>query len=306
MNRRTSSLKALFVFTCVLFNAIAPFGQSLSISRHSNTEVWIEGNPASGVLHTLQGSQNFHLWVDITNNLTESFSSVLPYAGISSGFYRLTPSLPEPPPIRLFLVGDSLASECCGWGSGMHNYLKPNASFINYAWPQTSSRTFLDSAEYQMMLLIKPDYAIFQFGWTDESVDQERNVTAEQFRTNLTSLVNTVRGFNGIPILMTIHAVRAWDSTGKLDPWEHPYNSTIRQVAKGMNVHLIDLYPLTVDLYGKLGPIHSEFMRWTAYPNDIIHFSPLGAVWVAQMVANALPDSMGPYLTKILDPPPAP
>jgi hypothetical protein len=35
-----------------------------------------------------------------------------------------------------------------------------------------------------------------------------------------------------------------------------------------------------------------------------MHLSPLGGTWVAQLVVNALPDALGPYLKGILEPPP--
>ena len=279
-------------------------GQSLSINKKPDNSFWLQASAPAGKPHTLQATENFGLWIDVATEVTAETSLMLEYARIGSRFYRLTPSVPEPPVIRILVIGDSLASDCCGWGGGLAGYFTPNATVINYAQPQTSSRTFLQSVEFQQMLLIKPDYVLFQFGWTDGSVDPGRNVSAEQFAANLRTIIETVRGFGGVPIPVTIHTTRQWDATGKLVNWDHQYNPTTRQVAAEMNAPLIDLQKITGDLYNELGQSGSEFMKFETFPGDVIHFSPLGAVYVARLVAKAFPVNVGPYLIGIFDPPP--
>jgi lysophospholipase L1-like esterase len=304
--RIESSFKVICLLLWAALAAGGTKGQSLSISKKADSNFWIQASAPAGNPHTLQASENFHLWIDVTNDVTDEVSSMLDYARIGSRFYRLTPSAPEAPPIRVLVVGDSLASDCCGWGSGMYGYFKPNAAFINYGQPQTSSRTFIQSVEFQQMLLIKPDYVLFQFGWTDGSIDPDRNAYPDQFEANLRTIINTIRGYGGVPIPVTIHAMRQWDENGKLIPWDHMYNPITRRVAAEMNTPLIDLQKMTIELFNELGQSGSDFMKFTPFPGDTIHFSPEGAVYVARLVAKALPDSVGPYLTGIFDPPPKP
>jgi len=118
--------------------------------------------------------------------------------------------------------------------------------------------------------------------------------------------VQMVRGFNGVPVLITLHAHRTFDDKGKVVPYAQGRNDVIRQLAAELKTPLIDLYQLSTDLYEKLGPDGTAFMPWEGAPNDIMHFSLLGGQYVSQLVVNALPDSFGPYLTAIFDPPPKP
>ena len=71
-----------------------------------------------------------------------------------------------------------------------------------------------------------------------------------------------------------------------------------------MNTFLIDFDQLTRDVYNTLGPTGSAFINFS--PEDYMHFSPLGAKFIARYLANALPDELGPYLTGIFDPPAVP
>jgi lysophospholipase L1-like esterase len=302
---RHTSLKTLLFLIFATFAVILTEGQSVSISKQSTNFILL-ASPPPGAPHTLQATENFHLWIDVTNDLTDPFALLLEYPRVSSRFFRLTPSAPEAPPIRIMASGDSLIADCCGWGAGFYNYLKPNATFINYASPGRGSASALtNSADptLQAMLLIKPDYVFFEYG----VLDQGSGVSPEQFEANLRTLINIVRGFNGVPVFFTVQSYRQWDSAGNPDPWDHPFNPITRRVAAEMKTPLIDLHQITTDLYKKLGPTGSEFMIWTGIPNDIIHFSPVGAVWVSQLIAKTLPDSFGPYLSEnLFDPPPNP
>ena len=103
--------------------------------------------------HTLQASGNLHLWIDLRNELQETYSFPLDSAGVSPRYFRLIPSTPPAPPIRVVIIGDSMAADCCGWGQGIYGYFKPNATVVNYAMPWTSTKVFLQSAEMEKMLL---------------------------------------------------------------------------------------------------------------------------------------------------------
>jgi lysophospholipase L1-like esterase len=189
----------------------------------------------------------------------------------------------------------------------MPNYFKPNATVINYAQPWTSSKIFLQSEELDKMLLIKPDYVLMEFGYSDYTPDPDRGSTAQEFADNLRQIIQIVRGFNGTPILITLHADRQWDATGKLIPYENPYNAITRQIAAEQHTPLIDLYKLSVELFNKLGQSGCAFMTWDpSNPADGMHVSSLGAVYISQLVSKSLPDNLGPYLLGVLDPPPKP
>ena len=202
------------------------------------------------------------------------------------------------------LIGDSMTADCCGWGQGMYGYFKPNATVVNYAMAWSSTKAFLRSAEMDKMLVVEPDYVLIQYGFVDGGTDPDRSTTLDEFADNLRTIVKMVRGFNGVPILVTLHAARVWDDNGKVIPAWQDRNAVTRQVAAELQTPLIDLNQLSMELLNELGETGSDFMELWA--GDNMHLSPLGGQVVAQLVVNALPDNLGPYLTGIFDPPPIP
>src|SRR6187551_2840190 len=112
---------ALPVDNCVL-------GQALSIQR-AGANYNIQVSASEDIPWTLQASENFHLWIDVTNDLTAPFTSLLEFARFSSRFYRLIPPIPEAPPIRIMSFGDSLTSDVSGWAGGMSRLFRPNVTF---------------------------------------------------------------------------------------------------------------------------------------------------------------------------------
>jgi lysophospholipase L1-like esterase len=206
------------------------------------------------------------------------------------------------------LIGDSMVSDCCGWGAGMYGYFKPNATVVNYGMPWDSTKIFLQSAEWEKMLLVKPNYVLMQFGYSDTFYsDPDRYTTIPEFHDNLTNIVQTVLGFGGVPIMVTLHAERIWDANGNVIPRWQDRNAVVKEVAAEFQTPLLDLYQLTFDLFNQLGPSGTQFMQWVpGGPTDDMHFSSAGAVVISRLVVNALPDNLGPYLTGIFDPPPVP
>lgn len=298
--------KVLLISAVLLTDAV--FGQSLSLIRSADSKYWVQASAPAGESYTLQCSENLHLWIDITNDVSTQYSAELGNGDFPTRFYRLKPTPPQPEPIRIVLIGDSMISDCCGWGQGMYGFFNANALILNYAQAWTSTKVFLQSAEYDKMLLVKPKYVLMQFAWTDGGIgDPDRSSNAQEFADNLRSLAQTIRGFGGTPIFIALHANRAWDSQGNLIPSEHGYNIINKQVAAEFNAPFIDLYHLTFDLFSKMGKDACAFMHWpSGEPDDGLHVSSLGAVYVSQLVVRALPDELGPYLTQVFEPLPKP
>ena len=304
------SLSTVLLMGAALYTTAA-LGQSLSIVNKGVTNYWAEGSAPSSTSYVLQASANLHLWADVQDQLQGPYSYYLNQAGIQprfSGdmqrFFRLTPSTPPPSPIRIVMIGDSMTADCCGWGPGMYGYFNQNATVINYAAAYTSTPVFLQSAEKDKMLLLKPDYVLIQYGFTDGAwgpvIAPDRYTTLDQFATNLVTIVNMVRSFNGVPILVTLHAPRTWDTNGVVVPSWQDRNGVTMAVAAQLHTPLIDLYQMTDDLFNELGPNGCDFMTWL--PGDNMHLSLAGAVVVSQLICNALPDALGPYLTNIFGP----
>jgi lysophospholipase L1-like esterase len=289
----------------------ASFGQLISIAKTSGNTYTVEAQARASDPQALQSSANLHLWVDlkeIVQDVPFSYSFDVTNFSFPARFFRLKPSSPPAEPIIMMMLGDSMASECCGWGRSVPLFLKENVTWVNYAIPNYSTKIFLQSAEWDNMRLIKPNYVLIQYGWIDGAEDPTRGTTLAEFATNLRTIINATRGWNGIPILITLHAARLFDEQGKLIRTIPQYQrGTMIEVANELNVPLIDLWALSANLFDTLGPAGCQFMLYDpTHPEDVMHFSYTGSPWVAQVVVNQLPDSLAPYLTGIFEPQPRP
>jgi lysophospholipase L1-like esterase len=318
MRLRLFSLFTSLVISATILLASRAFGQSLSITRKGETNYWVEAIAPASNPSSLQASGNLHLWVDIHNPVQELYSLQFTNEGVSQRYFRLIPAPPEAPPIRVMLLGDSLVNECCGWGPGLLPYFRANATVLNFAVGGYSTKVFLQSAEKDRMLLIKPEYVLINLGAFDEIAGptglnyEGLWTTLDEYADNLRTITGLIRGFNGVPIFVTIHAAQMWDANGNLLPRWQERNARMKQVAAELHAPLIDLNQLTTDLLNQLGESGSAFMHFNAGgptvdgPTDAVHLSPLGGQYVARLLVNALPDEFGPYLTGIFDPPPKP
>jgi pectinesterase len=290
---------------CAALPSSAALGQSLSIINSGAGNYRIEASAPANNPQTLQASANLHLWADIYDPVQGQYSSPLGGMTVAQRYFRLVPSAPPAPPIVVMLLGDSTVSDDIGWGGGMYGYLKPNATVVNYSQPADSTKVFLDqSDELAKMLLVQPNYVFIALGWEDAVGDSDRSTTPDEFGTNLMTICQIVRGFEGVPILVTMLFYRVFDDNGMVIPPNPAWNDAMKEVAAELQTPLIDLTQLTVDLCNQLGPSGAEFIN--ASPTDALHLSPAGAVVVARLVVNAVPDALGPYLTGIFDPPPVP
>ncbi len=298
-----------------LFIGVAFVGahaQSLSIVKDGKTNSTVKASAPSSTPYVLQASANLHLWADVHDPVQGQYLYLFNTTDVLRRYFRLIPSPGSPPPISLMMIGDSMTSDCCGWGQSIPGYVKPEVRVINYAQAWVSTKVFLRSPDLDKMLVVQPEYVFIQFGYMDDSGGSPDKIpdsytTLEEFGQNLRTLVDTVRSFNGVPILITVHSARQWDATGKVIPSWIDRNNVTKQVAKDLNVYLIDLNQLSMDLLNKLGPSCESWMHLPGFVDaDIMHMSSLGAKYISQLVVNALPDALGPYLTGIFDAPPKP
>jgi lysophospholipase L1-like esterase len=290
----------------LLLSVAMTTGQTLTLARRADSNYWVEASAPAGNPQNIQASKNLNLWVDVQEDVQDRYSFQFNRAGVSQRYFRLIASPPATAPIRLLLLGDSISSDATGWGGGMYGYFKPSATFVNYATPRMSTKVFLTSPVRDNMLLIKPDYVLMQFGFYDDGGDPDKTTTPDEFAQNLRAIAQEIRSFNGIPILITIHAARLWDRQGKVIPIEKDRNTIIKQVAAELRTPLIDLNQLSGNLLTTLGPDGSAFMENELFVGNPMYLSPSGAQYISQIVVNAMPDVIGPYLTGIFAPWPNP
>lgn len=151
------------------------------------------------------------------------------------------------------------------------------------------------------MLAIKPDFVLVQLGRVDAvgCPGDLYMTTIQEYADNLKTIVQTVRGFNGTPILISPAVPRLFDEKGKVLPALEDRSAAMRYVAVGSQTQFIDLNQLSRDLFNALGETGSAYISWSE--KDPVHFSLEGAKVMAGLVVDALPNILRLYVVKNAD-----
>lgn len=303
-NRAVSSWPQLVAAVAVAFVAFvcasAP-GQSLSIAVDDEGGLLIGAEGPPETRYVLQGSGDMLHWEDLDDAMWSQSSYRIEEAGGPMRFFRLAPWTPPAGPITVVLTGDSTVADFTsnlshfhGWGQGIYGYFKPTVRVLNLAMPGQSSKSFMSSAEHAQMMALRPEYVLIQFGLIDEFGSLPTHTTTlPEFAEYLGMIVRDVRGFGGVPILLTPPARKLFDASGKLIPIYQDRFAVVRNVATELNVHFIDLNQLSSDFVNALGESGSEYIWW---PGNYLHFSEAGAEAFAGLVVGALPESLRGHL----------
>lgn len=161
-----------------------------------------------------------------------------------------------------------------------------------------STRTFFQEGRWRSIYedLEEDDVVLIQFGHNDAAESKhERYVDVEGYKEFLRLFVKQTREKNAIPILLTPVARNYPWKDGKLGNIHGEYDRAVKEVAKELNVHLIDLNKKSQEFFTKKGRDYvteNYFMnlpagKYEAYPegqDDNTHFQPEGATAVAQLV----------------------
>jgi lysophospholipase L1-like esterase len=210
--------------------------------------------------------------------------------------------------ITVYLAGDSTLSQKetkafpeTGWGMVLHTFFNGSVRMENRAMNGRSTRTFISENRWQSIIdeLKAGDYVFIQFGHNDESKEKvDRYTTPEQYKENLTRFVNETRTKNAHPVLFTPVGRRRFNDEGRAVETHPEYSPLVREVAKKLNVPLIDLDKLSMELYQEYGVekskllfLHLEADEHPNYPNGLVdntHFSELGARKIAQLAVKEL------------------
>jgi lysophospholipase L1-like esterase len=227
--------------------------------------------------------------------------------------------------IKVFIAGDSTAANKevkaypeTGWGMPFSYFFDSTVTVDNRAKNGRSTRTFISEGLWQKLIddVHADDYVFIQFGHNDESKEKtDRYTTPEEYKDNLAKFINETRSKNAIPVLLTPVSRRQFDSTGHVKQTHLVYSALVREVAKQMNVPLIDLDERSRELLQKFGPDNSKllFMQLEKdehpnYPegrNDNTHFNELGARKMAQLVLQGIKELKLDLADRIRPPLPA-
>ena len=224
--------------------------------------------------------------------------------------------------IKVYLIGDSTMANKeikaypeTGWGMPFVYFFDSTVVVDNRAKNGRSTKSFIAEGLWQPVVdnLNEGDYVLIQFGHNDEGKEKVgRYTTPDEFKINLTKYVNDSRNKKAIPVLITPVARRTFDSTGKIKESHPVYSDAVREVAKQMNVPLIDLDEKSKELLQQFGQENSKWLyNYTSvgehpnYPDghkDDTHFSELGARKMAEIVLAEIKSLQHDLVNRIIKP----
>ncbi len=173
----------------------------------------------------------------------------------------------------------------------------------NHAVNGRSTKSFIDQKLWDgiMNRLQKGDYVMIQFGHNDSKVeDSTRYAPARTvYKDNFIRFVNDVRSKGATPILITPVMRRKFDTGGNFVDQHGDYPAVVKEIAKAMNVELIDLHQSSKEMIVNEGVENSKrfflhippghFKNYKdKKPEDNTHFSDYGAASVASLVCKAI------------------
>lgn len=231
---------------------------------------------------------------------------------------------------KIYLIGDSTMADystyegedylnkrypLMGWGQvfqelfdakalkSLSHLIKTDSVLVdNRARGGRSTRTFFEEGRWATVYKeLKPgDLVLMQFGHNDAAKEKtERYVATEGYKEYIRLFVNQTREKGGIPIVLTpVNRNYPW-SDGKLGNVHGEYYAAAVEVAKELDVQLIDLTQRSMDAFTEKGQEYVTthyFMNFEAgvYPNypegskDNTHFLPEGAKAVAELVLEGM------------------
>lgn len=207
--------------------------------------------------------------------------------------------------ISIYLAGDSTVANCpeheapmAGWGQVFQSFFNGHVVVHNEAMGGRSSNSFIEEGRLKAILdrIQEGDYLFIQFGHNDQKSYGTDPFTTYQM--SLQQYINGAREKRAIPILLTSVHRRKFNELGEIDNTLGEYPIAMIDLAKKLDVPLIDLWKKTKILYETLGFEKSKELFTIFPPNvepnypegieDNTHFSMNGATKVAQLVIEGI------------------
>jgi lysophospholipase L1-like esterase len=190
----------------------------------------------------------------------------------------------------VFLLGDSTVCDqplepYSSWGQMLPRFFGPAIAIANHAESGESLRSSLAAHRLDKVLsAMRPgDYLLIQYGHNDEKEKGGGPFTT--YKEALRLFVERARQRGGIPVLITPVHRRTFDATGKIINSHGDYPKAMRQVARELNVPLIDLNAMSEAFYEALGPERSKL---AFKEGDNTHHNAYGAYELARAVIEGI------------------
>ena len=197
---------------------------------------------------------------------------------------------------KIALLGDSTVTDweegpTTGWGQRLPTHFNRGVAVVNHSGSGESTVSML--AKSQMFDALLPqigpgDLALIQLAHNDKTT------TAEQYRVNLTEMIDRVEERGATAVLVTPIARHRFNPDGTLTDLglivtaEADLPSEIRAVAAQRHVPLIDLTKRTQELLEAGGDAPTADLYMIPFTGDRTHTSDKGATVFAGLVADEL------------------
>jgi lysophospholipase L1-like esterase len=221
--------------------------------------------------------------------------------------------------LTVYLIGDSTLSikevknyPETGWGMPFAWFFDSSVKVDDRAMNGRSTRSFIEENRWEPVVkALKPGDEVFiQFGHNDEVPTKKTYTNEHDFVMYLTQYVKETQAKGALPILITPVARRKFDANGNLEDTHLVYAQLVRDLARTLDVPLIDLTQKSMDLLQKLGPVQSTMLynhlaagENPNYPDgktDDTHFNELGARKMAQLVLQGVRELKLPLANHIV------
>lgn len=221
--------------------------------------------------------------------------------------------------VSIYIAGDSTAADkkreekpMSGWGEFIGRHFDASVVIKNHAVNGRSTKSFIEQKLLDVIVseIKTDDVLLIQFGHNDQKKDDPERFTEPEteYKENLYVFINETRKRGAYPILLTSISRRQFVK-GQLNRNNlGDYPEAMRDVARKLQVPLIDMNKLTSDYLAELGEelsknmfLHLKAGEYDNYPNgltDDTHFSEDGAKTIAKMTAEELVrtvDRLRPY-----------
>ena len=175
----------------------------------------------------------------------------------------------------------SLATDEAGWAQELSLYLRPGIAVANYADSGETAGTFYSKFFPAARTAMKAgDYLFIQFGHND----QKAQADIDAYKTNLRRYVTDAKAKNATPV---VFSPVSRSSASASNPGFAGLDQQARDFAASDGVALVDLTTLSRNYYASAPNRSALFIDGT-------HFHEVGALGVAEVVANALEASTLP------------
>lgn len=208
-----------------------------------------------------------------------------------------------------------------GYGKYLQNYFNDNITVKNLSLSDKSSKSFVYTDNYKNLSdnIKSGDYLLIQFAYNDginiKSEDKNNNYTEplkdkdtkDSFKYHLyKDYIKLAQDKNAYPILVTPPVTRNFNEEGAIIDTYSLYEYAIKDLAKELNLPVVDLSDISKQYYINSGQENTKSM-YALYKDkttgekgiDNIHYNKYGADICAKMITEGLkntPSSLKKYV----------